>query len=202
MADRVLLFDFDGTLLNTGGLFQTLTQVELPKITGHSREEIEKAGQVYLETLSSMVDFDPDKFIESIATSTHTEFEIIKNVFYNPELYKNAVFPEVRDVIAEVAQRYPIGIFSQGVVSWQKHKLDLAGLTELFDPKLMFITPRKTTATYLATLPKPCIIVDDNTEVITRLQHEPDIAPIFIDRIMQSTNPNTIHSLTGLLTLI
>lgn len=202
MADRVVLFDLDGTLINTGRLIHECVHPSLAQSSGLSLEKIQSIHEEYKATLATIMDFDPDAFIQQVAIASQHSVEELTAIFFNPVFYKESVFPEVFEVISTVKNQYPIGIFSQGVPSWQKRKLDLAELTPLFDPSLFFIAPRKTTKQFLSKLPRPCIVVDDNPEIITSLQHEPDIAPIFLDRSQPSNNPSQVHTLTEMLALI
>lgn len=202
MADRVVLFDFDGTLLNTGYLTHELLWSALATAAQTEQSSIEEVYQAYKQTLTSNVEFDPSVFLQLVADQTHAPLQLLTDHFYQPEYYQQAVYPETRAVVEQVKQKYPVGVFTQGVPTWQKRKLDLAELTPLFEPALTFIASRKTTPQFLSKLPKPCIIIDDNLEIITTLQYQPDIAPIFLDRSGQSTDPNHLHSLTDVLAMI
>lgn len=202
MNDRVILFDFDGTLLNTSALFEKLVNEVLPQVTKKTSLEIKDLSDDYLASLVSRVDFHPDDYLSFISTHTQSNLQEINEAFYQPEFYIKAVFPEVREVISSLSASYPIGLFTQGIPSWQEKKLTLANLTDLFEPNFLYITKRKTTKQYLSKLPKPCIVIDDNIDIINALKLEPDVAPIFLDRNKEHNDPNSIDNLKEVLALV
>jgi len=201
-SHHIILFDLDGTLFNTGGAFVPKVENSLAIALGITNQEVRAFTLEHIASLINVIFFDPDIYLAGMAAKYGKQTQQLQNIFYNPELYTAAVFPEVPTVLDSLKGTYKVGVFSQGLPTWQRKKLDLAGLTPLFDQELLFIAQRKTTTAYLEKLPRPCIIIDDNQEVITRLQNQPDIAPIFLDRPQTSGISTSIANLTQVLELV
>lgn len=202
MSDRTILFDFDNTLFDTGGKFKSYLFEGLAAALAVSDRQVAAATTEYQQNLSDSTDFDPDTYLQHLATVFDSSAEKLAPALYNPHIYQASVFPEVKTVLTQLQDRYPLGLFTQGVESWQQGKFERSGLLPFFQTDLIFISRRKTSPTFLAQLPKPSIIIDDRPDFIARVQTQPDLAPILIDRENKHPDPNAIHTLSELLQLV
>ena len=195
----LVLFDVDKTLFDTPKFNEEIHK-SIAELANLQFEEIIDIKNQYSQKLKKFSDFHPKEFHKFIAQKTNIDLDQIEQIFYNPDLYKKNVFPDVAPAIDRLSRSHQLGIYTEAVLSWQETKLKLSGLDQLFDPEMIFILRRKVEPKFLNGLP-PVTIIDDSPEVIEELDEFDHITSIFIDRYQDENQiyPNSITSLDQLL---
>lgn len=190
MKQDIILFDVDKTLINTTELFREKIIKVLLNEVDISLEEYQSLEEGYQQTLDKYTDFDPHGLLRFISKKDNVA-ELHDKIFGNKQFYIDAVFEDVLPTITNLKEKYRIGIFSEAVVEWQKFKLEMADLTKYFDPEITFISRRKTDESFLETLPKNAIIIDDNPGVIQDLLDFKAFKPIWLNRLEKTDHVDT-----------
>lgn len=180
MSD-VILFDIDNTLLDTSRLFNDYIKSALLEILVVNSDEFEKVSHHYFETLKKPTQFDPEAYLTTLADSFEANREQLLQVIENPDWYVQSIFPDAEPTLATLQNNYTLGIYSEGVTTWQQKKLALSGLHRYFDPQKIYITDDKLLDTFLSTVPES-VIVDDRLPVIQALQTKTHLRPIWLNR--------------------
>lgn len=199
MRDAIL-FDFDRTLFDTS-LFGREISEKIEKLLNIPPGLFNNIKKQYQSKLLNPTDFDPDDFLLLLSKESSVSLQDLKKTFFkDSQCYKSAVYSEVIDVLKKLRKQSELGIYSEGVIDWQMLKLRNSGLIKFFDPKLIFIFRRKTLPEALAKLPKDCVIVEDNLQVIDELSQN-KFNSIWINRKDASLTENvrTIHTLDELI---
>jgi FMN phosphatase YigB (HAD superfamily) len=183
MQKQIILFDIDKTLFNGHSMFEKFLVPSLIEELGFDEENIIRAQKEYKKTLEKHTDFNPEEFIYFLAKSKGIDSEPIFDIFYTPEFFSESLFPEVKPILDELGENYNLGIFSEGLKSWQSKKLDNTGIKNYFEQSLVFIERRKTASAVLRSLPEKVIIIDDNVDVINNLLNFGRVRPIWINRV-------------------
>lgn len=183
MQKQIILFDIDKTLFDGHLMFEKFLVPSLIKELGFDEKNIIQVQEEYKKTLEKHTDFNPEEFIYFLAKSKGIDSQPIFDIFYTPEFFSKSIFPEVKPILDELGENYILGIFSEGLKSWQSKKLDNMGIKNYFEQNLVFIERRKTASAVLRTLPEKAIIVDDNVDVIADLLNFGRVRPIWINRV-------------------
>jgi FMN phosphatase YigB (HAD superfamily) len=191
MKQNIILFDVDKTLINTTQLFKEKIVKILLNEVGISSEEYQSLEKEYQQTLDKYTDFDPFGLLKFI-TKQDDVSDLHQTIFGNKQFYLDAVFEDVRPTIEELKKEYRVGVFSEAVPEWQKFKLEMADLTNYFEPELTFIGRRKTEQSFLEKIPAKAIIIDDNPSVIAELIAFNQFQPIWLNRLEKENQVNTI----------
>jgi hypothetical protein len=172
---------------------------ELQKVLNISAEEYQLRETEYSNSLEKYTDFEPISFLKSISQQNDV-IGLANQTILNRTFHEQAVFNDVIPTLAELAEGYTLGVFSEANLEWQRSKLELSGLYHIFEPELVFILKRKTAPEQLKQLPSPVTIIDDNVEVIAAVQTVPTITPIWINRLNKPAIPDvtTIKTLSEL----
>ncbi len=85
---------------------------------------------------------------------------------YTPQLFRDSVYSDSLPLLKRLKELgYELGIFSEGVLANQLAKIQHTSIKKYTTRKYRFITADKRTEEYIATLPKDCVIIDDNVEI-------------------------------------
>ncbi|HVZ11557.1 MAG TPA: hypothetical protein VG965_00875, partial [Patescibacteria group bacterium] len=103
------------------------------------------------------------------------------------------------DVLAELAKKNTLGIFSEGNLEFQRRKLSAAGIANYFDEEYVFIYRRKLLENAILTVPQAATIVDNKYDVVSELSNVANV--VWINRESGENDPKikTIHSLGELI---
>jgi len=202
----IILFDIDRTMIDTDKLSGLLNGA-IAKFLGISAQESRELYKKFIQkiTLDDSTDYDPWNWLNFLSDKfPKVSKEELEAVFFNQANFEASVFPEVLSVIEEVKKIYRVGIFSQGVIPWQEKKLELSGLTPLFEKELTFIFRRKVAPASLEKLPFGAIVIDDREVFIEGLIIAKRFRPIWINRNSDEKHDKaeTIHSLEELPALL
>lgn len=198
---RPILFDIDGTLVNTN-MLKLQTSSALAGLLKLSSTTMSQVVDDYVHSLPHPHDFHPRKLAEFLASRYATEAEIIYSTYCDyitPEL----LYADVLPALSGLASQYPLGVFSEGFTDFQTMKLERSGLLRLLDPHHLYIFPRKLEINLPSILPENALIVDDTDEALTVVRGTGFLG-IRLDRD-QSSLPDqipTIATLTGLSPLL
>jgi FMN phosphatase YigB (HAD superfamily) len=202
---KVILFDIDKTLIDRDVFWVNLNE-EISKIEGADESTLDDVYSEYKKELESPTDFDADRFIRRLASKIESKsVKEMNDIFYNPELWKDSVYPEARETIKKLKEMgYYVGVFSDADVSYQFGKLRMTGLDKELDPDLIFITKGKTEDAYVERLPDNVIIVDDKREVVEKLATKGRFNPYWINRSGNSekTEDEKVKTISNLMELI
>lgn len=180
MDKKVILFDIDGTLINT----KALAKIFCEKIATESNINPEKIIQLrdeYVNTLEYSTDYHPNGLINFINQKTNKKLDS-KNIFFkNDNIYKKYIFDDTYEFLNKFKDKYIFGIFSEGFKDYQLIKT--SSLINFLEKDLIFITRRKLDDAFLKTIPEKVMIIDDKKEVIETLKKmRPDLNLIWINR--------------------
>ncbi len=180
MTERLILFDLDKTIFDTNASGKKYTE-KLAEKCQVAEEEMGQLIESYRLSLESSTDFDPNELLEEIERRHGVKKESLNQVLFDKSNF--ILFPESEDVLKRMAKRFVLGVYSQGNKNWQKKKLELTGITDLFNPEQVIIERRKTNQRVIDKLPKGIMVVDDRKEVVGRLkQLRPDLRLVWINR--------------------
>jgi FMN phosphatase YigB (HAD superfamily) len=196
--NKIILFDVDKTLFDTGGYFsKTLSDAIIAEL-GITKQELEQKEEKYRSSLDKYTDFEPNGFLTSVSGLKDIN-ELASKTYRNQDIFIKSVSPDTLPTIESLQIKgYRLGIFSEANIEWQKSKLKLSGLEKLFEPELTFISTRKTTPDFISQLPSGAWVVDDNQEVISDLSKFDHIKPIWINRNQEENLNPSIPSITSL----
>lgn len=194
---NTLLFDIDGTIFDSRKFLRSVwdsycSNFNIPVLK--LRETID----TYYLGLENRTEFNPKDLTDAISKRFNVDRNDIWKIFWdNKNLYENAIYYDTIDALNFAKKHFNVGTYSQGFFDLQKHKLEMIGTLEYFNPELLFITADKSEKKFLKTLPKNSIIVENAYEVVEKLG---DFKPVWINRNSDENDPKipTIHSLTEL----
>ena len=168
-----IFFDIDRTIFDTQQ-FVELIEKKLSKLIGVNLEKYQQAGEAYLTTLQSSVEFHPLAYADHISQYFNFPREkIIFELLENETTFQQAIFPETTQVLAELGQKYQLGAFSEGVIDFQLAKITKSGLIKYFNPAQIFLFDSKQAPAAIAQLPEDCVVIDDKLQVVKKLlQHQ------------------------------
>lgn len=192
-----LLFDIDETLFNSKK-FLDYVLISFSRILKIPHGKIVNTVRNYYDTLSDDTKFIPEDFVKFIAKSHNSPKNLLWENFWNDkDLYLKSIYPNTIKALRDSSDHFSLGTFSQGILDFQKHKLEMLGIINFFEPELIFVSDNKTSKDFLKNLPKNSFIVEDRVKVIEKLS---DFKPIWINRNSDEKDPRTptIHSLSEL----
>jgi FMN phosphatase YigB (HAD superfamily) len=206
MEKKIVYFDFDRTLLNTDALKIEQTK-RIAGITNLSIIQIEEGMRLYVESIKNHLDFTPEGYAEYLSKEYGCNLSDVLKIYITDSNYIGEyLYPEVLGVLEELKKiGYSLGIFSAAMPGPQRLKISRTGVFEFTEEHLIIIDPRKLGIEVLEQLPDGVIIVDDDLQVIEKLQrHSPRFVPIWCNRKNQDDLPKTrtIHSLKELPNLL
>ena len=198
--DRIILFDIDGTLLNTNKLRNSITQ-SLINTLQTTEKIFSEVAQKYTSTLESSTDFNPEDYIKLLAKNYNFHPEKLRKTFYERRLFLNSLFPEVIRVLELLSKKYKLGVLSEGFEKYQNQKLLLTSIQKYFDNNFKYIFRRKTLKESILRLPVKSIIIDNNLKVVEKLFSEGRLEVFWINRENRTSHKriDTLFNLEQLL---
>jgi phosphoglycolate phosphatase-like HAD superfamily hydrolase len=200
MDKKIILLDIDRTIFDTETLGKNVDK-NIAAVTKKTIDEIGVIDDDYKNELESKTDFDSDDFLTKVADETGVNFEILNQTMFKTENF--VLYPETLEVLEKLfAEGIKLGIYSEGVLEWQKKKITLTGIFNYFDQELIFIERRKLEEESIDKIPHGAMIVDDNKQVMKTLkQQRPDLELVWINRKddEEMDGVRTIRSLKELL---
>jgi len=182
----VILFDIDNTLLDTKVVVNQGFKPALQRRLKLEDHVFEDANQVYWQTLADSTDFNPQEYAQFLARRFSANSAELEKLLLSAEWFEAAVFPDVHQVLTQLKTAHTLGIFSQGLVSYQQAKLQLSGLAGYFSPEHTYITRRKLDPVFLSMLPESTLI-DDRLAVIECLESQPRFTLIWLNPVQENT---------------
>lgn len=177
---RPVLLDIDRTVHSTDAVRSSVKN-RITRRFGIEPEVYDRAATTYDATLAHRSDFHPHGLLEVMSLHFGVPTRDLARIYFHPTTYKHGLYPDVLPAVAQIAQRFSVGIFSEGFAEMQRKKV--SPLRPHLDPDLEFIFLRKLTPEALAALPVRAVIIDDKVDVIDKLLKErPDIYPMWLNR--------------------
>lgn len=200
---NLILFDIDDTLINTK-LLKKLQMETLANTLGVSPSEIENFRLIYLDSLKRTSDFFTNDYLQQLANYYNFSFLDLKKTFWHPLNFQKCLFPESIEILSKLKnKKYLLGVYSEGFLEFQNHKLKVNNLLEFFLPLHTYILRRKMDPKILNSLPKGTIIIDDKPSIIDYLKKFSNIIPLHIVRDIKpqinKNNKNIISNFNELL---
>jgi len=181
---KIILFDIDYTLIDTAKLRQ-LTHREIMSVANLTSDQLEIAVKEFSRSFGTSKEFSPKNYSLFLAIYfNNPELEKkIEIIFANPLLYKEALYSETIPVLKKLKENFLLGIYSEGIKEFQTAKINLTGLVNYLEKKLIFIYPNKTgQAKELTEKMGNLFFVDDNPLHIQDIASLPNGRPIWIKR--------------------
>lgn len=196
---NIILFDIDYAILNTA-LFKRNYRSRIAKLLNISIDEFCEKEKDYVKKEEGFTDFNPKEYIDFISKNYGVGTENISKCFFEDENFKDIVYPEVVDMLGDLANDYTLGVFSEGLIDFQLLKLHKSKLLSFFDKDLTFIFRRKLAQESFDLLPKDCFIIDDNYFVVEALNKTKLFKPIWLNRKTKEKHSEciTVFDLTNL----
>jgi len=144
MKSKIILFDIDYTLFDTG-LYRDKVFQQLCQLIGFSSQEefFKIAMQTYDEVRKGMY-FDPKLFTHHLLThiSTPISAENLEKIWWDKNILISSLYNEVEGVLQKLKDKsFVLGIFSSGHTTLQPAKIDI--ITKYFNGKHIHIHPFK-----------------------------------------------------------
>jgi len=197
----IVYFDIDSTVFTTHLFKKTRVDPQLSELLAVPVEVITETEKQYFTGLEKGTDFKYQEYASFLSqrvdsTNHVSEMQII-DLFENPALYTDMLYPDVLPILSELKLRgIPMGVYSEGFEDFQKNKLVFTGIFEYFEPEYVHISRRKKTPEVLARLEIDAILVDDKLEYLTGLPESS--IPLMINRDSEEKTMDgvkIIHSL-------
>lgn len=202
MNKEVIFFDLDRTLIDTATINENCKKSTLLS-SGINGQKYDECFQEYKNTLEHSADFDPNIFLEKMAKDLEVEKAKLEIGFWNKDNF--CVYPEVFEVLSELAKNNNMAIFSEGVRDgWQIVKINNTEISKFFDLKISLIERRKLNSEVISKIPFGATVIDDKRVVIEKLyETRPDLKLYWINRTdeqeIKNSRVTTIQNLRELL---
>ncbi len=202
MSKEVIFFDLDRTLIDTATINENCKKSTLLS-SGINGQKYDECFQEYKNTLEHSADFDPNIFLEKMAKDLEVEKAKLEIGFWNKDNF--CVYPEVFEVLSELAKNNNMAIFSEGVRDgWQIVKINNTEISKFFDLKISLIERRKLNSEVISKIPFGATVIDDKRVVIEKLyETRPDLKLYWINRTdeqeIKNSRVTTIQNLRELL---
>lgn len=166
MKNVTIYCDIDHTLFNLQPFKQQLFQ-GFANALHCSFQEIEQAYQAYRQPLTKSTDQHLYTWARQLAQEYQVETYALTTVLDNPKLYQSSMYPDVKAFFQTCQDKnITLGIFSEGVFSWQYGKISRSGLAKYIDPSKLVIARRKQDPATLAKLEPHSVVIDDRVDVL------------------------------------
>lgn len=130
---HAICFDLDGTLLHFSRNYADVLADTFMDVTGESRDAwIETYNEKFFQRFRS---HQPDPVAGAFAETlpTHDDGELTDSLLRH-EIEMTEPAPGIEELINElIMQDVKLGVVTNGVLEWQRAKLDAAGLLDRFD---------------------------------------------------------------------
>lgn len=197
----ILLFDIDLTLFNYNVLLERFYE-ETSKHFHVDVSSLKEARERYKTTLDIGSKFSPKAFTVYLANELDLDEDIVFELFYHNEpLYRESLYSEVNEVLEALRDKVTMGIYSEGLVDYQKNKIKRSGIYKYFERNLIFISENKLGEETVSKLPEKFTLVDDRLHILQELQTHTTLKAIWLNRLSKEkdTEITTIHTLKELL---
>jgi FMN phosphatase YigB (HAD superfamily) len=167
----ILLLDWDGTLWNSK-VFQQQIFKELHERFNITSKMVHDVLDKYSHDLINPIDFSPKSFCKFLSVSfTISESSLIDIFLENEQIYKKSLYKDTEEFLIFLSKKKDtkIGIYSEGVISFQENKIVKSGMFKYFDPSLIYIFKRKMEKGVLDTIPKDSLIIDNKQHIVDEL---------------------------------
>lgn len=194
-----IIFDIDRTIFDTSK-FAKITAEAIIKTANIDPRDFDKAEMKYLKKLPNGMGFNPDEFTLTLSRNFKIPQEVLLQKFYNPNNFAGSLYPDTLNVLNKLSSSYPIGVYSEGHIPFQKAKVEKSGIRSFIKTGLFFVFDEKRSPSKLQQIPKNGIFVEDKYEVVNLLL-EYGFNVIWINRNSEDkhTKTQTVASLTDLL---
>ena len=204
MNDKgILLFDIDQTLLDTDKASEKHNKKILQILGDPDKKEYQRIKDAYKNSLSNQREYDPEVIYKKVCERFNFDnLNSLLDVYYEKEnwfIYRESVFPEVKECLEKLKNNYRFGIYSEGVPKFQNNKFQAMGITEHFDSDLIFIVDAKDNVDTISKLPKNSVVIDDKQSICEYL-NDNGIGVVWLNRkdSKASNKFKTIHNLMEL----
>ena len=177
----LLLFDIDLTLYDSLH-FRKMYPSLMAGAMNISLETLIQTQKSYTGKLERSTDFHPEDYLHHIADTHHFSYQKLHDIYYNPELFGASLYPDTIPALEKLQTGYTLGIYSEGNHDFQITKLKLSGIYQYFDPKFIYIHPRKLNPEIVRSLPEKTTIIDDRLEIISVIHNYRHLIPIWLNR--------------------
>lgn len=196
MKNKIILFDIDRTIFDTDKLLK-LQRENISKVI--NSRNIEDFKKFWNSTLSGERHVTSEERLNLICSKFNIrDPKLLSNIYFGKEykyIYSDSVYPETRIVFDKLKDEFIFGIYSEGTKKYQNHKFKSMGISNYFEPSLIFIVDAKDNKETLEKLPKESIIVDDK-EIICEFLNKDGFRAIWLNRKDNKKSEifETIHS--------
>jgi len=124
MKNKVVLFDIDYTLFNVGAYKENIF-LQLQKYFPDVNDFLAIARDTYTEIRKDGW-FDVTRYTNQLLThvASIVDKKVLEDIWSEPMLLSDSIYPEAMDVLKDLTQQgVTLGIFSSGVVAFQKSKI-------------------------------------------------------------------------------
>lgn len=166
----ILFLDIDHTIFDTHAFMNRFVRPAFAEYIGIDLATLSKEEAHYKDRLEKSTDFDPDVYTATIAQQFTCDGDALRGIFFTPAWYQSAMYSEVREALKALAHQCTLGIYSEGVATFQMRKLQLGGIVDWFAPDKIIIERRKDAPEVLAKLPIDAFFVDDRVEYLHALK--------------------------------
>jgi putative hydrolase of the HAD superfamily len=129
---RAIFFDCDGTLLHLTREYDAVLADAFRDVAGECQAEW---GDTYNETFFDLfLDCEPDPYRRAFdATDCNADSNALASALRERETEMCQPPEGVETDLARLAEEYELGVLTNGLPEWQRHKLRAHGLTDYFD---------------------------------------------------------------------
>lgn len=129
---RALVFDLDGTLLQFSREYSAVLAETFRTVTGEVRDEwLERYNERFFELFR---DCEPQPYLKAFAAvRDHPEPEAFVDTLRELEVEMCHPPADAATDLERLAADYKLGVLTNGVPAWQRHKLRAHGLESYFD---------------------------------------------------------------------
>lgn len=199
-----ILFDIDRTLFDTKH-FALLVREKLAILAKTDLNTLAQFENSYSHTLVSRSQFDPKHYCEYLSNKLHVPFLTLMQEFtQSKNFYSQSLFSDTLPVLESLKNKgTQLGIFSEGVTSFQKMKIEYSGIISFLNREYIYLFEEKLSSKNLKRIPANVLIIDNNKDVVTHLSKTTRCV-IWINRESSENHPNavTVSSLTNLVSLL
>lgn len=193
----VILFDIDKTLLNTNQMVNDISTTLTNIIHLPNKHVLFSKSNKYIASLSADREFDPKNFVDNL--SKETKFEkpalLLKAFYGESNVYQKNLFPDTLPALKKLSKIYRLGIYSEGTLKFQHHKLKSLKISNYLEKKYIYIFKNKTSPGIIKQIPSNSVVVDDK-EPVVKILNKYNRYAIWINRLdnRKLINIPTIYS--------
>jgi len=161
MLQPIVYFDIDHTLYDTRRLLNESIFPQLEELCATNRTDLEDTIADFYELHASRTDIDVLLLLRFLSEQYSVSLQKLV-VLYETADFKSFVYPQIIETLQQLqSKNCTLGILSEGVLRWQQHKLQKAGLIQFFEPERIQILRRKENPQALHFLNPQDIVIDD-----------------------------------------